>query len=151
MQAVADEGVYIWTERVTHDQRSSIEKSISDPKALLAVAEVDGKVVGSIGLRRYGEARKTEHVRNLGMLVVDGYRGMGVGSALMEFAIAWAKKKGVEKILLGVFSSNRRAKKLYQNFGFQVEGRLKGQHRIRGEYVDEILMGLQLGMHSLPM
>ena len=44
------------------------------------------------------------HVRELGMLVIDGYREMGVGGALMDYALDWAKRqKGVEKVVLGCF------------------------------------------------
>ena len=145
MQAVAEEGVYIWTERVSPDQRASIRKNIGDPKALVAVAEVDGEQVGYLVLRRYGEALKTRHLRNLGMAIVEGYRGIGVGAALMDYAISWAERKGVEKIVLSVFSSNQRAKRLYEKKGFVVEGTLKGQHKIRGEYNDELVMALWLG------
>ena len=148
MQAVADEDVYIWTERVSDDQKASISKTIGDPKALMAVAEVDGRQVGYLTLRRYGDARKTRHLRNLGMAVVDGYRSAGVGAALMDHAISWARKKGVEKIVLSVFSSNDRAKALYDKSGFVVEGTLKGQQKIRGEYVDEVVMGLHLSART---
>ena len=86
---------------------------------------------------------RLEHVRVLGMLVVDGYRGMGVGTRLMEYALRWARaKKGVEKVVLGVFSDNQRALRLYEKFGFEVEGVRKKHYYIAGEPEDEIDMAL---------
>ncbi len=88
--------------------------------------------------------KKMEHVRELGMLVIDGYRVIGVGSALMNYAIQWAKKQGVEKIILGVFSPNKRAFQMYRKFGFKVEGWLKHEHILKGRYADEYRMALFL-------
>jgi RimJ/RimL family protein N-acetyltransferase len=107
------------------------------------VARVAGvkEIVGHLSLSLPGDARKVRHVRDLSILVVDGYRERGVGTALMRCAVDWARKEGIE-IHLGVFSTNMRALHVYQAIGFEVEGVLKRQYLIRGEYVDETVMGL---------
>lgn len=107
-------------------------------------AEIDGKLVGSLSLARYGNLKKTEHVRSLGMGVAEAYRGKGVGIALMDYAIKWARGRKLDKIGLSVFSTNKRAIRLYEKFGFAREGVRKKQFRIDGRYVDEIMMGLLL-------
>jgi RimJ/RimL family protein N-acetyltransferase len=147
VQSVADEGRYIFTERVTEERKRSMAKLLEDKGCLFIVAEVveggKGKLVGNLTMTRYGDVKKSEHVRVLGMLVVDGYREMGVGTKLMERALRWAKaKKGVEKVTLGVFSDNKRALRLYEKFGFKVEGVRKKQYYIAGKPEDEIDMGL---------
>ena len=115
---------------------------LKDKQSLTIVAEVNGKVVGSLNLWHSG-LQKMRHVRELGMLVIDGYREIGVGRALMDYALSWAKKqRGVEKVTLGVFSTNKRAFGLYKKFGFKVEGVLKRQHILEGKYADEIRMGI---------
>lgn len=111
----------------------------------MLVAEIEQKgkkkIVGSLTLSALG-ARKMSHVRSLSMAVIDGYREIGVGRALVEYAIDWARKsKGVEKISLSVFSSNERAIELYKKFGFQIEGVLTRQFLLDGKYVDEVQMG----------
>ena len=94
-------------------------------------------------MTRYGDVKKSEHVRVLGMLVVDGYREVGVGTKLMEYALRWARaKKGVEKVTLGVFSENQRAFRLYEKFGFKVEGIRKRHYYIAGKPEDEVDMAL---------
>jgi RimJ/RimL family protein N-acetyltransferase len=142
-RAVAREMIYVYTERVSDDQVERMKVRIVDKKSLVALADVGGRVVGMVTLASY-EASKAAHLRNLGISVLRGYRNTGVGSALMGYAVAWARSNGVRKITLGVFSSNPSAIRLYQKFGFETEGRLKKQFRIKGEYVDELLMGLRL-------
>jgi RimJ/RimL family protein N-acetyltransferase len=142
-KAVARERVFIYTERVSDDQIERMKKRLVDKKSLVAVAEAGGRVVGMLSLVRY-DASKAAHLRNLGISVRRGYRGIGVGRALMDYAIKWARSNKVRKITLGVFSSNPNAIRLYKKFGFEVEGRLEDQFFISGEFVDELLMGLRI-------
>ena len=146
-QAVASEGIYLATETVTEDQKKRMEKLViagNGKSELSIVADIQGKVVGGLTLYKYGELSKTRHIRGLGgMLVIKEYRGQGIGSALMTYAVAWATKHpDIEKINLEVFSTDKQAIQLYQKFGFQFEGVRKKQFKIRGEYVDEVSMGL---------
>jgi len=147
VQSVADEGKYVFTERVTEERKKSMGRLFKERECLAIVAEVvEGgkrKLVGNLTMTRYGDVKKSEHVRVLGMLVVDGYREIGIGTKLMEYALRWAgAKKGVEKVTLGVFSNNRRALRLYEKFGFKVEGVRKKHYYIAGEPEDEIDMAL---------
>jgi len=149
VQSVADERRYIWTERVTEEWKESLRKRLlRDKGCLVIVAEVGrgrGKrLVGNLTMTRYGQTiRKSQHVRVLAMLLVDGYREMGIGSKMMDYALRWAREQpGVEKVVLGVFSNNKRAWHLYEKFGFVVEGVRKGHYYIDGEREDEIDMAL---------
>jgi len=149
LQSVADEGRYLFTEEVTEERKRSMARLFKDRSCLVIVAEVwtgkTRKMVGSLTLERYGSVRKTRHVRVLGMLVVKGYRGMGIGTKLVARALEWAnKQKEVEKVVLGVFSNNRRAFRLYEKFGFKVEGVKRKHYYIAGRHADEIDMALFL-------
>ncbi|MGH9920524.1 MAG: GNAT family N-acetyltransferase, partial [Nitrososphaerales archaeon] len=147
VQSVADERRYTFTERVTEERKRSMGKVFEDKGCLVVVAEMrEGgkrKLVGSLTMTRYGDAEKSKHVRVLGMLVVDGYREMGIGTKLMDCARGWARaEKGVEKVTLGVFSKYLRALRLYEKFGFKVEGVRRRHYYIAGEPEDEIDMAL---------
>lgn len=149
VQSVADEGRYIFVEEVTEERKKSMGRLFKDKSCLVLVAEVGAgkarKIVGSLTLERYGNVEKTRHVRVLGMLVVKGYRGMGIGTKLIAYALGWAKsQKDVEKVVLGVFSNNERAFRLYEKFGFGVEGVKKKHYYIAGRPADEIDMALFL-------
>lgn len=54
-------------------------------------------------------------------LVVDEKcRGLGVGSALLEFAKAFAKKQGCDTLILNVWSGNDAAVSFYEKAGMRV-------------------------------
>jgi RimJ/RimL family protein N-acetyltransferase len=141
LKEVAKEEVYLGTERVTPQHRQRQLERLRDRKSLTIVAKVQGRIVGSLTLWQSG-LKKMRHVRELGMLVIEGYREIGVGRALIDYSLKWARAQDeVEKVVLGVFSSNRRAFNLYKKFGFKVEGIIRKQHVLKGKYVDEIRMG----------
>jgi ribosomal protein S18 acetylase RimI-like enzyme len=104
------------------------------------VADVAGQVVGMVHVEvsRFGFG-------DLGMLVDAAWRERGVGSALVQAAIGWARARGLHKLCLEVFPSNAPAIALYTKFGFSEEGRRPRQYRrANGELWDAIVMGLAL-------
>ena len=81
---------------------------------------------------------------DLGLMVAKSHRGRGIGTALLEQAVAWGRRSGVRKLELHVFPWNAPAIALYERFGFVREGYRKGHYRRDGEYVDAILMALPI-------
>ena len=80
------------------------------------------------------------HVAWVGMSVAAGFRGSGVGGALLEAAVAWAAAADFRKLALGVFPENVRAMAFYERHGFVREGLRRAQYRRGGQYHDEVLM-----------
>jgi ribosomal protein S18 acetylase RimI-like enzyme len=79
------------------------------------------------------------------MMVARDRRGQGIGTALMEAAIGWAREQGLHKLSLDVFAHNEAALALYRKLGFVEEGRrVKHYRRASGELWDAIEMGLLL-------
>jgi putative acetyltransferase len=103
------------------------------------VAEVEGRVVGSLGLRM-GRGRKA-HVASLGMSVHEHFQGRGVGAALLAAALELAERwLGARRVELEVFTDNEAALRLYRRFGFEIEG-TKRRYALRdGAWVDAHLM-----------
>lgn len=112
--------------------------------SIYLVAEVEGKIVGSLNCR--GSYRKAiRHAVTLGMSVDQAYRGQGIGSQLMARAIEWAKDTGiVKRIELAVFERNVIAIHLYQKFGFEIEGKRRKAGFRDGAYHDGLIMALLL-------
>lgn len=105
------------------------------------VAVAGGEVVGSAGLHSAGPALRRRHVMHLGLAVAPQAQGRGVGSALMAALIDYADNWGqVLRIELGVYVDNERALKLYQRFGFEIEGRQRAYALRAGRYVDSYAM-----------
>ena len=105
------------------------------------VALVDGMVVGWCDVARKMPDTMT-HSGILGMGIVKEHRGKGIGKALMEATLRNAKAQGLTRIELTVRVDNERAKKLYDAFGFVVEGTLRKFMLVDGTYHDSYLMAL---------
>lgn len=144
--AVAAEGRWIGTE-VPFDRaarRTRMAETMSDPNAALLVADTTPSggpgVVGHISVRvaPYG-------VADIGMLLIEGWRGRGIGRALLDSAIASATALGAHKMALEAWPHNAAALELYRRAGFVEEG-LKRRHyrRRNGELWDAVIMGRPL-------
>lgn len=114
----------------------------NDPNTnFVLVAEIEGKVVGLGGLHWSPRAR-TRHVADLGMFIHEAHQGQGVGTALMTALVDAADKwLGFVRLELEVYPDNERAVKLYEKFGFQVEGCKRMNVFRDGRYVDSLVMG----------
>ena len=92
----------------------------ADPHQFLAVADEDGKVVGTLqltfaaGLSRTGMTRATiEAVR-----VHDDHRKAGLGRQLVEWAIDEARRRGAGLVQLTTDASRQEAHRFYERLGF---------------------------------
>jgi RimJ/RimL family protein N-acetyltransferase len=142
LEAVAAEGRWIGTEAPVDRERrrQRFAEALERDHSALLVAEADGELVGeiSLDLARFG-------VADLGMLVAEGWRGRGVGSALLRAGVHWARQAGAHKVHLQVWPHNAAALALYEKFGFRREGMLRRHYRRRsGELWDAVIMGLPL-------
>ena len=136
--AVAQERHGIATEPPVDVEERSALFARSAGESVVAVA--GDRIVGMLHIEvsRFGFGE-------FGMLVDRGWRGRGVGSALVEAAIAMARDRGLHKLCLEVFAHNTAAIGLYRKFGFVEEGRRRRQYRrANGELWDSIMMGLPL-------
>jgi RimJ/RimL family protein N-acetyltransferase len=140
-EAVAAEGTWIGGEvPVDHDRlrQGFAERFVASPSATIFLAEAGAELIGHLGIESHR-----------GMMVAAGWRGRGVGTALLDAAIQWARESGDHKIVLQVWPHNTRAQALYRKSGFVEEGRLHRQYRRRnGELWDAIAMGLVLDRTS---
>lgn len=110
------------------------------------VAEHAGTIVGHALLEPLALA-VTAHVVRLTIAVHEGHQRQGVGRALMNELLRWARSDPrVEKVELQVRSSNHRAIALYRSLGFVEEGRKTRRLKIGpGEYLDDLYMALWVG------
>ncbi len=125
--------------RSAADERRYLRTIQRHPDAAVLVAEEGGEIVGRLSLSRDPHPA-SRHVADLGLMVAESHRRQGVGTALLEEAVAWARAARVRKLELHVFPWNEPALGLYGSFGFEQEGYRKRQYERGGELVDAILM-----------
>jgi ribosomal-protein-alanine N-acetyltransferase len=128
--------------RSVGDERRYLKAVRRYAHAAVIVAErSDGALIGRLSLARDSHPASA-HVADLGLMVAKSARRQGVGNALLEAAVEWARASGVRKLELHVFPWNEPAILLYEQFGFEREGFRKGHYSRAGEDVDAILMAL---------
>ena len=143
-RSVAAEGeLWLTYNRSSSDERRNVKSVRRDPNAAVFVAESPAGIVGRISIARDGSIY-SHHVAELGLMVAAEERRRGIGTALMEEAIKWARGSGVTKLELHVFPHNEPAIALYRKLGFMEEGHRSRHYRIAGHYVDALLMALYL-------
>ncbi|MFX1275219.1 MAG: GNAT family N-acetyltransferase [Promethearchaeota archaeon] len=85
------------------------------------------------------------HVFSLGIIIRKEFRDLGIGRAMIDFAIYESKRiYNKEKIILSCFSSNNRGLYLYESMGFKKIGIRKNQFYMNSEYYDEVLFEIFL-------
>lgn len=100
---------------------------------------VADKIVGAVNLSG-GNRRATRHSAKLGISVAKEQRGKGLGGVLLCEALAWARQAGLRRVELNVFADNLTAIRLYQRFGFTVEGRRQRSIACDGRELDDLVM-----------
>lgn len=122
-----------------NEELTFIKKFQKSKNSHLAVAELNGKIVGIVSAEG-GTKKRNCHVAVLGISVREEWRGQGIGRALMKYITLWAKNAELKKLRLCVIDRNRQAYKLYQRMGFKKEGFFKREIRIGQRYLSTIEM-----------
>ena len=130
--------------RSATDERRYLRAVRRYPHAAVLVAEVEeGRVVGRLSIAR-DQHPASRHVADVGLMVDAGYRRRGIGRALLEAGVEWAREAGIRKLELHVFPWNEAAIALYENFGFVREGFRRSHYRRGDELVDAILIAYEI-------
>jgi len=125
-------------------ERGWLQQHLDSDNSIFLVAEAGGRIIGNLSCEG-GRRAAERHVGTLGISVDADWRGRGVGKALMQAAVDWARGTGVlRRLQLDVFCRNEPAIALYGKFGFEVEGRRRQAVCKEGEYLDVYVMGLLL-------
>ena len=111
---------YAYPEGLTADQARGLW--MEQPPTHVAVAELDGVVVGSAktGPNRPGRGA---HVATASFMVDPSQAGRGIGRALGEYVLGWAREAGYRAMQFNaVVETNTAAVALWRSLGFAVVG-----------------------------
>jgi RimJ/RimL family protein N-acetyltransferase len=135
-------------------EREWIQEHLADPGRIALVAELPqhvrcpphrdlpcARLLGELDFRT-PKRRLMRHHGRFGITVVQSWRGGGIGRALISTLLDWAREHDfIEKVCLGVFENNTRARTLYASLGFVEESRHAGEFKLpTGRYIDDIQM-----------
>jgi len=147
MNSLIEEGADITlNQKLTKEQETDwlarklaeIEKG----KAFMIGAEVDGKIVATSEFNL--KSGYSTHVGDLGIVIRKGHRDVGIGSEMLKILVSQAEKMGLKMLTLSVFSTNQRAKHVYEKVGFKEIGCIPNKFLKNGKFIDEIIMIKQL-------
>ena len=107
-----------------HLWRERAERGAVGTERVTFVAEDDGEWIGlANGLANDPDEPNDPRPLLVGMFVASAERGRGVGRALLEAVVAWARARRATALCLWVTSTNYSAIKLYSECGFRQTGR----------------------------
>ena len=106
----------------------AVEKSrreLADPAVAVWLAERDGVAIG-YALAGPSDLPHPDVTPDCGELkriyILPKAQGSGLGSRLMDEAMAWLLRDGPRRLWIGVWSGNRGARRLYERMGFTKVG-----------------------------
>jgi GNAT superfamily N-acetyltransferase len=111
---------YAYPEDLTADQAGALWMEV--PPGRTVVAEADGAIVGSakMGPNRPGRGA---HIATASFMVDPDRHGRGIGRALGEHVLAWARDAGYHGMQFNaVVETNTGAVSLWKSLGFEVLG-----------------------------
>ena len=130
--------------RSAADERRYLRSIQRYPDAAVFVAEDGERLVGRLSLSRDPHPA-SRHVADLGLMVAASHRRQGVGTALLDGAVGWARESGVRKLELHVFPWNEPALGALRVVRFRARGLSKAPLRARGRarrrHPDGVLRG----------
>ena len=123
--AALDPGAYRIPDRQA--VASFLDRRHADPDREVFVAVVDGVVVGTVDVTMVeppdeGSIDRPIPTADIGISVLEGWRGRGIGRLLMEAADASARARGAQQIVLDMASSNVAALRFYRRLGYVDSG-----------------------------
>lgn len=146
LRAVSEETPYLirnadevdFTEQA---ERELLGNKLDAEREFMMLVEIDGAVAGNCAVMSQGALRRLSHRCAFAIALRKAYWHLGLGSAMMEYALELAEQIGYEQTELDVVEGNDRAKALYEKFGFEVTGKnMRALKYDDGSYRDEYAM-----------
>lgn len=126
------------------EERQILRQYQDSDNQMCLVGVIDNRIVSVMTLTA-GQRPRTRHSGEFGMSVRQSHWGLGIGTLLVDALIQWAKATDIiKKINLRVRTDNHRAIILYEKRGFKIEGTMRKELFVDGEYFDYHWMGLEL-------
>ena len=121
----------------------AFEDELADPRFQFRLAEEGGSLAGFAKLGPDdlpGAAPRSIELYQL--YVLEPWKGRGIAAALMDWAIAGARRQNAAQLRLTVYVDNHRARRFYERYGFEEVG--KYVFKVGNHEDDDRIMRLSL-------
>ena len=119
--------------------KARIGEAESGTDLLLVAENGRGEIAGFLWAER-GRLNRVLHTAYIVTGIRRAYRRRGIGAEFFRQLENWAVSNGIVRLELTVECRNEPAKRLYERYGFRVEGVRRKSMKVNGEYVDEYYM-----------
>lgn len=108
---------------------------------MMPIYTLDGELIGTADYRDVDPVKRSCTV---GITIgKKEYWGQGYGTDAMKVLVRFLfERLNLRRIQLDTWGGNGRAIRSYEKCGFVIEGRLRENEYVRGEYFDTVIMGL---------
>lgn len=132
------------TMRYPYQPQEYTRKRLGAENGVIKLVATDNeKIAGYAELITYPDVPRHRHVGEINMIVChQDWRGKGVGASLMSAMVSLADDwLQLTRLGLVVWTDNKTAIRLYESFGFAIEGTMPRYTCGKNGYVDAYVMG----------
>lgn len=130
------------------EARKSLARTVKGIRLgeVISLGAFDGDaLIGTCDVFR-ARPQEIRHVGLLDIVILEGYRGMGLGEKMICEVLKQSKELGIWLVQLRVFANNYAALRLYEKMGFRKSGTVPSMILKNGSYIDDVQMYIDLRM-----
>lgn len=146
MRVIGREGGFPWDRFpfTVDDVRRQLADETADDGGLTLVPEVDGRIAGRVRGSRFQSGRlpKYRHVLWVGTALRRDLRGQGLGQVMVSVLLRWGEERGYRRAYAIAFADNSASRGMFRALGFREEGAQRRRVFLRGQYIDDVSLGL---------
>ena len=147
VRSTAQERSYVLMEVYGKDaatQRAYIEH-LDREHNLFLVATVNEQLVGILALLDFLLCSTPEPALCVGIHLDRAWRSHGIGSAMLRYAVRWAKEHGYRRLEADIFTTNERSVHLFSKAGFREVACRRRSVQVGVQKISEVILAKSLG------
>ncbi|MHB8834401.1 MAG: GNAT family N-acetyltransferase [Candidatus Methylomirabilia bacterium] len=125
-------------------QRAYIER-LDREHNLFLVATVNEQIVGILALLDFLVCSTPEPCLSVGVHIIRDWRGRGIGSAMLRYALRWGKEHGYHRLEADIFTTNERSVHLFDKAGFREVTCRRRSVQVGVQQISEVILARTLG------
>jgi GNAT superfamily N-acetyltransferase len=148
LKSPADERSYVLMEHFGYSTaaESNYIEAMDNTRNLLLVAAQEDEIIGILGAFRTGERGRPDATGclDIGLHIKETYRGLGIGSRMLEYSIEWARSHGFKQLKACIFTTNMASLSIFKRCGFDEQSNKPRNIRLGKKVVAEICLVKQI-------